>query len=120
MNPDTDRHKTLTDLQQALANPAANPAAKTAEWTHAEFIPPAEREKNIKILTAGQWGANILLIMFGAYICLVEFKNAPVMQLIMVGAVVFLIIGGTVSWYRFALPKIAAREYRFTQYRLNF
>ena len=116
MNPDTDRHKTLTDLQQALANLAA----KTAEWTYAEFIPPAEREKNIKILTAGQWGANILLIMFGAYICLVEFKNAPVMQLIMVGAVVFLIIGGTISWYRFTLPKIAAREYRFTQYRLDF
>ena len=116
MNPDTDRRKILTDLQQALANPAA----KTAEWTHAEFIPPAERKKNIRILTASQWLSNILVTALGIHYCLTIFKNDSQMQLIMVGISAFVVVGCTLGWYRFVLPKIAAREYRFTQYRLNF
>ena len=116
MNPDTDRHKTLTDLQQALANPAA----QTAEWTNAEFIPPAEREKNIKILTASQWISNILVTALGIHYCLTIFKNDSQMQLIIVCISAFVVVGCTLGWYRFVLPKIAAREYRFTQYRLNF
>ena len=116
MNPDTDRHKTLTDLQQALANPTA----KTVEWTHAEFIPPAEREKNIKILTAMQWGCNILVLAIGAYICLVKLKDAPALQQTLAFILSLPVIVSTISWYKFGRAKIAACEYRFTQYRLNF
>jgi hypothetical protein len=116
MNPDTDRRKTLTDLQQALANPAA----RTAEWTNTEFIPPAEREKNLKIMTAAQWASNILIAVLVIYYCQNLLKNDPQMQLVMVGVSVLVVVVSTFSWYRFVLPKIAAREYRFTQYRIDF
>ena len=116
MNPDTDRRKTLTDLQQALANPAA----KTAEWTNAEFISPAKREKNIKMLTVAQWGSTAICAAIITYICLTEFAGDIVMQLILGVPVAIGLSVSLVFWYRFNLPKLAQREYRFTQYRLNF
>ena len=106
----------LARLQQDLSDPSA----PTAEWTHAEFIPLDERKKNVKILNTGYWLGNVAMVAGSAYSCLTIFAGATFMQLVLIGLVAFLILASTFSWYKYVLPAVLKREYRLTQYKMDF
>lgn len=106
----------LARLQQDLSDPSA----PTAEWTHAEFIPLDERKKNVKILNTGYWLGNVAMVAGSAYSCLTIFAGATFMQLVLIGLVAFLILASTFSWYKYVLPAVLKREYKLTQYKMDF
>jgi len=106
----------LARLQQDLSDPSA----PTAEWMHAEFIPLDERKKNVKILNMGYWLGNVAMVAGSAYSCLTIFAGATFMQLVLIGLVAFLILASTFSWYKYVLPAVLKREYRLTQYKMDF
>ena len=106
----------LARLQQDLSDPSA----PTGEWTHAEFIPLDERKKNVKILNTGYWLGNVAMVAGSAYSCLTIFAGATFMQLVLIGLVAFLILASTFSWYKYVLPAVLKREYKLTQYKINF
>ena len=106
----------LARLQQDLSDPSA----PMAEWTHAEFIPLDERKKNVKILNTGYWFGNVAMVAGSAYSCLTIFAGATFMQLVLIGLVAFLILASTFSWYKYVLPAVLKREYRLTQYKMDF
>jgi len=106
----------LARLQQDLSDPSA----PMAEWTHAEFIPLDERKKNVKILNTGYWLGNAAMVAGSAYSCLTIFAGATFMQLVLIGLVSFLILASTFSWYKYVLPVVLKREYKLTQYKINF
>ncbi len=106
----------LARLQQDLSNPSA----PTAEWTHAEFIPLDERKKNVKILNTGYWLGNVGMVAVVVYSCLTTFAGATFMQLVLIGLVSFLILASTFSWYKYVLPAVLKREYKLTQYKMDF
>ncbi|WP_455038819.1 hypothetical protein [Kingella denitrificans] len=106
----------LARLQQDLSDPSA----PMAEWTHAEFIPLDERKKNVKILNTGYWLGNAAMVAGSAYSCLTIFAGATFMQLVLIGLVSFLILASTFSWYKYVLPVVLKREYKLTQYKMDF
>ena len=106
----------LARLQQDLSDPSA----PMAEWTHAEFIPLDERKKNVKILNTGYWLGNVGMVAVSAYSCLTIFAGATFMQLVLIGLVSFVILASTFSWYKYVLPAVLKREYKLTQYKINF
>ncbi len=106
----------LARLQQDLSNPSA----PTAEWTHAEFIPLDKRKKNVKILNTGYWLSNVGMVAVSAYSCLTIFAGATFMQLVLIGLVAFVILASTFSWYKYVLPAVLKREYKLTQYKMDF
>ena len=106
----------LARLQQDLSDPSA----QTAEWTHAEFIPLDERKKNVKILNTGYWLGNAAMGAGSAYSCLTIFAGATFMQLVLIGLVAFLILASIFGWYKYMLPAVLKREYRLTQYKMDF
>ena len=106
----------LARLQQDLSNPFA----PTAEWTHAEFIPLDKRKKNVKILNTGYWLSNVGMVAVSAYSCLTIFAGATFMQLVLIGLVAFVILASTFSWYKYVLPAVLKREYKLTQYKMDF
>ena len=106
----------LARLQQDLSDPSA----PTAEWTHAEFIPLDKRKKNVKILNTGYWLSNVGMVAVSAYSCLTIFAGATFMQLVLIGLVAFVILASTFSWYKYVLPAVLKREYKLTQYKMDF
>ena len=106
----------LARLQQDLSNPSA----PTAEWTHAEFIPLDKRKKNVKILNTGYWLSNVGMVAVSAYSCLTIFAGATFMQLVLIGLVAFVILASTFSWYKYVSPAVLKREYKLTQYKMDF
>ena len=106
----------LARLQQDLSDPSA----PMAEWTHAEFIPLDKRKKNVKILNTGYWLSNVGMVAVSAYSCLTIFAGATFMQLVLIGLVAFLILTSIFSWYKYVLPVVLKREYKLTQYKINF
>ena len=106
----------LARLQQDLSDPSA----PMAEWTHAEFIPLDERKKNVKILNTGYWLGNVGMVAVSAYSCLTIFAGATFMQLVLIGLVAFVILASIFSWYKYMLPAVLKREYRLTQYKMDF
>lgn len=106
----------LARLQQDLSDPSA----QTAEWTHAEFIPLDERKKNVKILNTGYWLGNVGMVAVCAYSCLTTFAGDMFMQLVLIGLVAFVILASTFSWYKYVLPVVLKREYKLTQYKMDF
>ena len=106
----------LARLQQDLSDPSA----PTVEWTHAEFIPLDKRKKNVKILNTGYWLGNVGMVAVSAYSCLTIFAGATFMQLVLIGLVSFVILASTFSWYKYVLPAVLKREYKLTQYKINF
>ena len=106
----------LARLQQDLSDPSA----PTAEWTHAEFIPLDKRKKNVKILNTGYWLGNVGMVAVSAYSCLTIFAGATFMQLVLIGLVAFVILASTFSWYKYVLPAVLKREYKLTQYKMDF
>ncbi|MDO4877736.1 MAG: hypothetical protein Q3966_00375 [Neisseria sp.] len=113
---DNEIRQMLTRLQQDLANPAA----QTAEWTHAEFIPLAQREKAAKILNAGYWLGNVLAAALAVYLCLTEFADDVFVQSVFGGAVALTLAAGIFSQYKYLLPAVMKREYALTQYKIDF
>ena len=93
----------LARLQQDLSDPSA----PMAEWTHAEFIPLDERKKNVKILNTGYWLGNVGMVAVVVYSCLTTFAGDTFMQLVF-------------GWYKYVLPVVLKREYKLTQYKINF
>lgn len=106
----------LARLQQDLSDPSA----PTAEWAYTEFIPLDERKKNVKILNTGYWLGNVAMVAGSAYSCLTIFAGATFMQLVLIGLVAFLILASTFSWYKYVLPAVLKREYKLTQYKMDF
>ena len=106
----------LARLQQDLSDPSA----PTAEWTHAEFIPLDERKKNVKILNTGYWLGNVGMVAVVAYSCLTTFAGDTFMQLVFGGLVAFVILASIFGWYKYVLPAVLKREYKLTQYKMDF
>ena len=106
----------LARLQQDLSDPSA----PMAEWTHAEFIPLDERKKNVKILNTGYWLGNVGMVAVSAYSCLTTFAGDTFMQLVLIGLVAFVILASIFGWYKYVLPAVLKREYKLTQYKMDF
>ena len=110
----------IKTMRARLQQDLSDPSAPMAEWTHAEFIPLDERKKNVKILNTGYWLGNAAMVAGSAYSCLTIFAGATFMQLVLIGLVSFLILASTFSWYKYVLPVVLKREYKLTQYKINF
>ena len=55
-----------------------------------------------------------------AYSCLTTFAGDTFMQLVFGGLVAFVILASIFGWYKYVLPAVLKREYRLTQYKMDF